>query len=131
MFPLFFPGATFHGHHHHLLEEMVGAMVHMQNLPQEDRVALGLLSDMIRTDRHRFHVRARVHDHDRLDEGALAQKAPVSTDDEALVIVATVIGVGVGVGASRGAEAGTVTKEELSRSTCGVENEMAQLLYPN
>lgn len=129
MFPLFFPGATFHGHHHHLLEEMVGAMVHMQNLPQEDRVALGLLSGTIRTDHRRSHVRVRVHDHDHHDERALARKAPVSTDDEALVIVATVIGVGVG--APRGAEAATVTKEELSHSTCGVENEMAQLLYPN
>ena len=122
MFPLFFPGATFHDHHHRLPEEMVGAMVHMQNLPQEDRLALGLLSGTIRTDHHRSHV--RVHDHDRHDEGALARKAPVSTDDEALVIVATVIEVGVG--APRGAEAGTVIKSESVVRHVVLKNEMAQ-----
>ncbi|KAJ5631705.1 uncharacterized protein N7484_011805 [Penicillium longicatenatum] len=61
--------------------------------------------DMIRTDHHRSHarVRDRDHDHDHHDEGVLVRKAPVSTDDEALVTVVTATVTGAGVGAPTGA----------------------------
>lgn len=126
MFPLFFLGATFPGHHPRLLEQMVGATVHVQPLPRDDRVVHGLQRCMIRTDHHRSHARVRDLDHDHhVPEQALARKAPVSTDDEALVTAVTV--TGVGVGALTGAEAVTVIKE-LGRSTCDVEKKPQLLL---
>lgn len=117
MFPLFFLGATFPGHHPRLLEQTVGATVHVQPLPRDDRAVHGLQRCMIRTDHYRSHARVRDLDHDHhVTEQALARKAPVSTDDEALVTAVTV----TGVGALTGAEAVTVIKK-LGRSTCGVE----------
>jgi hypothetical protein len=129
MFLLFFLGATFHDHHPRLLEGMVGAKVRMLALPREDKVVHDLPIDMIRTDHHRSHARVRDRDHDHHDEGVLVRKAPVSTDDEALVTVVTATVTGVGVGAPTGAEAGIVIKEELGRSTRGVENKNDSFIF--
>ncbi|KAJ5659098.1 hypothetical protein N7507_005549 [Penicillium longicatenatum] len=79
--------------------------------PREDRVVHDLPRDMIRTDHHRSHARVRDRDHDHHDEGVLVRKAPVSTDDEALVTVVTATVTGAGVGAPTGAVAEIVIKK--------------------